>query len=205
MVPHTGREDLPWEFKVLNSKQINAFALPGGFIYVNRGLIERAEHLDELAGALAHEVGHVVGRHGAEHLAKAGLTQGLVGAVAIGSYDPDNPDRSAQVAAMAQVIGQLVNLRYGREDELESDALGVKFMAEGGYDPRGMVHLMHVLGEASGGRRAPEFFNTHPSPENRIERLRQLAWDTADGGEVGEERFAQRVLARLAAVGGAGR
>jgi predicted Zn-dependent protease len=154
---------------------------------------------------LGHEVGHVVARHGAEHLAKAGLTQSLVGAVAIGSYDPDDPNRSAQTAALAQAVGQLVNLRYGREDELESDALGVQFMATAGYDPRGMVHLMHVLDEAGGGSGPPEFFSTHPSPENRLERLRKLAWGASDGGDMGEERFAQRVLSRLPAVGGSGR
>jgi predicted Zn-dependent protease len=195
-----------FDFHVLaDPETVNAFALPGGQVFITLGLLRRLGSEAELAAVLGHEIGHVVGRHGAEHLAKAGLTQSLVGAVAIGSYDPDNPNRSAQAAAVAQAVGQLINLRYGREDELESDALGVQFMAGADYDPRGMVHLMHVLGEGSGGSRSPEFFSTHPSPENRIERLRKLAWGTSDGGETGEERFAQRVLSRLPAVGGSGR
>ena len=195
-----------FDFHVLADPQtVNAFALPGGQVFITLGLLRRLGSEAELAAVLGHEVGHVVGRHGAEHLAKAGLTQSLVGAVAIGTYDPDDPNRSAQTAALAQAVGQLVNLRYGREDELESDALGVQFMAAAGYDPRGMVHLMHILSEAGGGRGPPEFFSTHPSPENRIERLRKLAWGTSDGGETGEERFAQRVLSRLPAMGGSGR
>ena len=195
-----------FDFHVLaDPETVNAFALPGGQVFITLGLLRRLGSEAELAGVLGHEVGHVVGRHGAERLAKAGLTQSLVGAVAIGSYDPDNPNRSAQTAALAQAVGQLVNMRFGREDELESDALGVQFMAKAGYDPRGMVHLMQVLAEAGGKNRPPEFFSTHPNPENRIERLRKLAWDTSDGGETGEERFAQKVLSRLPAVGGSGR
>lgn len=195
-----------FDFHVLADPQtVNAFALPGGQVFITLGLLRRLGSEAELAAVLGHEVGHVIGRHGAEHLAKAGLTQSLVGAVAIGTYDPDNPNRSAQTAVLAQAIGQLINLRYGREDELESDALGVKFMSEAGYDPRGMVHLMRVLEQSSSGPRPPEFFSSHPSPENRIERLRKLASSTSDGGEIGEERFAQRVLSRLPAVGGSGR
>ena len=120
---------------------------------------------------LAHEIGHVVGRHSAEQLAKTQLTQGLTGAAVIAAYDPENPS-SAQAAQMAMLIGQVVNLKYGREDEIESDLLGVCFMNDAGYDPQSMLRVMEVLASASDGQaRPPEFFSTHPNPENRMEQI----------------------------------
>jgi predicted Zn-dependent protease len=112
----------------------------------------------------------VVGRHGAEHIAKQQLTQGLTGAAVLATYDPDNPGSMRNSAVLA-MIGQLVNMRFGREDELESDELGVKFMAEAGYDPRAMAGVMQILAKSGGGGRQPEFFSTHPNPENRIQRI----------------------------------
>ena len=162
----------PYEFHVLRDEQtINAFALPGGQVFITAGLLKRLNSDDEVAGVLAHEIGHVAARHGAEHLSKAQLTQGLAGAAVIASYDPDNP-RTGRNAAIAMAISQLVTMKYGRDDELESDRLAVQFTGEAGYDPRGMIALMRVLAEASRGRAPPEFFSTHPNPENRIEKIR---------------------------------
>lgn len=173
--------DSPYEFDfhVLNDTDtINAFALPGGQIFITRALLDRLETEGELAGVLGHEVGHVVGRHSAEQIAKARLTEGLTGAVVIASYDPDNPS-SAQAAQMAAIIGQLVNLKFGREDELESDFLGVCFIEDAGYDPNELVRVMQVLAEASQGQAPPEFFSTHPNPDRRIERI-QASIDNLD-------------------------
>ena len=100
------------------------------------------------------------------------LTQGLSGAVVIATYDPDNP-RSQGAAQVAALIGQLVNMKFGRDDELQSDRLGVQFMSEAGYDPRSMVRVMEILAAASEGNRPPEFFSTHPNPENRIARIQE--------------------------------
>lgn len=88
------------------------------------------------------------------------------------TYDPQNPS-SANSAMIAQMVGQLVNLKYGRADELESDKLGVKFLAESGYDPRAMIEVMKILKAAGGGGRQPEFFSSHPNPDNRVERIQQ--------------------------------
>jgi predicted Zn-dependent protease len=126
----------------------------------------------ELAGVLGHEIGHVVGRHGAEHIAKAKLTEGLTGAAVLATYDPDNPS-SMRTAAVAAMIGQLINLRYGRQDELESDFLGVCFINDAGYDPSELIRVMQVLAEASQGQGPPEFFSTHPNPENRVQRIEE--------------------------------
>jgi predicted Zn-dependent protease len=165
--------DYPFACHLLGDTQtINAFALPGGQVYITEALFRRLETEGQLAGVLGHEIGHVVARHGAEHIAKTQLTQDLTGAVVVASYDPSNPN-SVYAAQLAQLVGQLVNLRYGRNDELESDRLGVRFMAEAGYDPRAMLRVMEILAESSSGGQQPEFFSTHPNPENRLERIQQ--------------------------------
>lgn len=162
----------PFEFHVLaDEKTINAFALPGGQVFITAGLLSKLETEGQIAGVLGHEIVHVVARHGAEHIAKAQLTQGLTGAAVMATYDPNNPS-TYRNAAFAAMIGQLVTMKYGRNDELESDRLGVRIMAEAGYDPRGMIRVMQVLSEASGERASPpEFFSTHPNPDRRIEQI----------------------------------
>jgi len=146
---------------------INAFALPGGQVFITYGLYKKLENEDQLAGVLGHEIGHVVGRHSAERIAKQSLTKGIINGVLVGS---DGSGGAAQAAAM---IGNLINMKYGREDELESDKLGVYFMIDAGYDPQQMLGVMRILKAASGGRRTPEFQSTHPDPENRMEEIKK--------------------------------
>ena len=160
-----------FEFHVLADREtVNAFALPGGQIFITEALLRQLETEGQLAGVLGHEIGHVVGRHGAEHMAKARLTQGLTGAAVMATYEPGNPG-SVCAAHMAMLVGQMINMKFGREDELESDRFGVQYLADAGYDPRSMVKVMQVLKRAGGGGRQPEFFSTHPNPENRIQRI----------------------------------
>jgi predicted Zn-dependent protease len=166
-----GKSPYRFEFHLLDDPEtINAFALPGGQVFITEGLLRRLKTEGQLAGVLGHEIAHVVARHGAEHIAKQQLTEGLTGAAVLATYDPNNPS-SRGSAAVAAMIGQLVNMRFGREDELESDKLGVRFSSEAGYDPRSLIALMKILDESSQGNRPPEFFSTHPNPENRIERI----------------------------------
>ena len=167
------KTDWPFECHLLADDQtINAFALPGGPAFITQALFKRLETEGQLAGVMGHEIGHVVARHSAQQIAKQQLTEGLTGAAVIASYDPNNP-RSQQTAAVAAMIGQLVNLRFGREDELQADQLGVRFMAQSGYDPQSMVRVMQILEESSQGNSPPEFFSTHPNPENRITKIQQ--------------------------------
>ena len=162
-----GKSPYRFGFHVLaDPKTINAFALPGGPIFITEGLLRQLKSEAELAGVLGHEIGHVIARHSSEHLAKAKLTQGLIGAATIGTGD-------YSTAQLGQMVGSLINMRYGREDELESDALGIRIMAEAGYDPRAMIGVMETLARASSGSRQPEFFSTHPHPENRQARIRE--------------------------------
>lgn len=163
----------PWEFEfyVLDSDVINAFALPGGPVFITTGLLFQLDSEDAAAGVIAHEIVHVLARHSAQRIAKSQLTNGLIGAVGVASGDRE----TTQAAA---VIGSLVNMKYGREDELQSDTLGVCLMISAGYDPQAMIQVMEVL-EGAGGGRQPEFFSTHPSPENRIGEIRE-AIENAD-------------------------
>jgi predicted Zn-dependent protease len=168
-----GRSPYQYDFHLLADAQtINAFALPGGQVFITRALFDRLETEGQLAGVLGHEVGHVVGRHSAEHIAKANLTNGLTGAAVIATYDPNNP-ASMGTAQVALLIGQLIDLKYGRDDELEADKLGVCFMSATGYDPQEMIGVMQILEQASQGNRQPEFMSTHPDPGNRITHIQQ--------------------------------
>src|SRR5215210_1523823 len=168
-----GSSPYQFEFHLLeDDKTINAFALPGGQIFITRALFDKLQTEGELAGVLGHEVGHVVARHSAEHIAKAELTQGLTGAAVLATYDPNNP-ASAGSAQVAALIGQLINLKFGRDDELESDFLGVCFLNDSGYDPSELIGVMQVLAESRQGEQPPEFFSTHPDPGNRIQRIQE--------------------------------
>ncbi len=172
----------PFEFTLLDDdKTVNAFALPGGQIFMTDALANRLNTEGQFAGVLAHEIGHVVAKHGAEHIAKQQLTQGLTGAAVLATYDPNDPG-SRRNAAIIAAVGQLVNMKYGREDELESDRLGVRMMAKAGYDPRAMIKVMEVLRSAGGGGKQPEFFSTHPNPENRIQKIEAAIKEEFPGG-----------------------
>lgn len=156
-----------FDYHVLaDPRTINAFALPGGQIFITEGLLSQLQNIDQLAGVLGHETGHVVARHSAQQMAKQQLTQGIASAagVAGGGYNS---------AYYAQVVANMVNLKYGRNDELQADELGVRFMMETGYDPEQMIGVMDILENASSGSNVPEFESTHPSPENRRIKIRE--------------------------------
>jgi len=166
-----GSTNYPFDFHVLADTQtVNAFALPGGQIFITRALIDEFETEGQIAGVLAHEIVHVIARHGAERIAEAQLAEGLTGALVLATYDPDNPG-SMRTAQVAMLISQLVQMKFGREDEITADVLGVEIMAQADYDPRSMIDVMRILEAASGGGPSVEFFSTHPSPDNRIERI----------------------------------
>jgi predicted Zn-dependent protease len=153
-------------YVIADPRTVNAFALPGGQIFITQALLGLLESEHEVAAVLGHEVGHVLARHSAEHLAKQQLTQQLISAVIVGSG-------SYEAGQLANLAGSLINMKHGREDELESDSLGLQLTREAGYDPSAMIRVMQVLEKASGGSRQPEFASTHPSPANRIQRIRE--------------------------------
>src|ERR1041385_3124363 len=168
-----GSSPYQFDFHLLADPQtINAFALPGGQVFITRALYDKLQTEGELAGVLGHEVGHVVARHSAEQIAKTQLTEGLTGAAVIATYDPNNP-ASANSAQVAALIGQLVTLKFSRDDETEADKLGVCFMSNTGYDPNEMINVMKILQASQTGNEPPEYLSTHPDPGNRIQKIQQ--------------------------------
>lgn len=162
----TSRADLDWRFFVVDSREVNAFALPGGFIYINRGLIERASRLDELAGAIGHEIGHVVRRHSVQQMEKktgANVAVGLACTLT-------NICNSGLGQAAIQVGGAALFAKYSRHDEAEADSEAVVNVVRAGIDPEGIPALFNALIEER--RRAPArievFFASHPMEESRV-------------------------------------
>ena len=161
----------PYEYAyhlLADPQTVNAFALPGGQIFITRGLYDLLQSDGELASVLSHETGHVVARHSAEQIAKSQLTQGITGAAVIAACDPNNPNGCIAASELAAVVGNLIDMRYSRADETEADWLGVCFMNDSGYDTQDMVKVMQILDSLSQGQRPPEFLSSHPDPGNRI-------------------------------------
>lgn len=157
--------DTPYEYEfhlLSDQKTINAFALPGGQIFITYALFSKLENEDQLAGVLGHEIGHVLGRHSAERIAESEFWQTVTTGASVG----------ADMGGLVSGIGQQTLLKNGRGDELESDDLGVLFMLNANYDPEEMIGVMKILKDAAGPNRIPEFQSSHPDPDNRIEKIR---------------------------------
>jgi predicted Zn-dependent protease len=168
------RPDLPWTFRVLDDPLINAFALPGGFIYVTRGILAHFESEAELAGVLGHEIGHVTARHSVTQMTNAQIAQ-----IGLGVGMILAPELQ-QYAGLANASMQLLFLKFGRDDERQADELGVRYMGRVGYDPAQLSGVMAMLGqvtsEAGGG--PPEWLSTHPNPANREQAILEMAAET---------------------------
>lgn len=163
----------PFRFHLVNDSQtINAFALPGGQVFITQALLNKMTREDQLAAVLGHEIGHVIHRHSAEHMAKGQFGQMLATAVGVGVSDENNGSRGGHMAA--QMANQMLQLKFSRSDEMESDEAGMRYMIEAGYDPRGMLELLQILADASKGAHAPEMLSTHPMPADRIRRIEAL-------------------------------
>lgn len=176
-----GKTPYPFRFRVLaDVETVNAFALPGGPVFITRALLNRLENEAQLAGVLGHEIGHVVGRHSAEHIATSQLAQTLVGAVGVAASDEHGGGQ--QAAYVAAFVAQMAQLKYGRSDELEADSLGVDLMSEAGYDPRALINVMDILARASGDSRQPEFMSSHPDPGNRQQTISEAIAKRFPGG-----------------------
>lgn len=159
----------PYEFHVVGTKDINAFALPGGFIFVNAGTVASAKNEGELAGVIAHEISHVALRHGTNqatkaYIAKAGL--GVLSGIAGGS----STDLGQVIGAIGGAGANALFLKFGRTAESQADLEGARIMAEAGYDPRDMANFFKTLQE-KGGQRVPEFLSDHPDPGNRYQSV----------------------------------
>jgi predicted Zn-dependent protease len=171
MAKRTSRADLDWRFAVVNSREVNAFALPGGFIYVNRGAIEQADRLDELAGIMGHEIGHVVRRHSVKQLQKAEKTD--VALVLLCTMTRACRSVGGQVAI--KTGADAMSARYSQHDEAEADSEGVVNTMRAGIDPEGLPSFFQkLLDEQKQHPTALEaFFSTHPTDQSRISATRK--------------------------------
>ncbi len=165
------RPDLPWTFRVLDDPVVNAFALPGGFDYVTRGILVYFNSEAELVAVMGHELGHVTARHGAQQMTQQQFAQ--IGLVAGAILVP----RFQDFAGLAQAGLGLLFLKFSRGDETQADELGLRYMYRAGYDPREMPKVFAMLervSQAGGGDRLPQWLSTHPNPENRQQHIADL-------------------------------
>jgi predicted Zn-dependent protease len=165
--------EFQYSFKVVDAKEINAFALPGGPMYVNRGMIEAAKTEGEMAGVIAHEISHVALRHGTAQATKAakyqwGAIAGAIAGAVIGGGVGEVVSQGSQIGIGAYF------LRFSREYETQADILGAQIMARSGYDPRELANMFQTI-ERQGGGSGPQFLSDHPNPKNRYERINQEA------------------------------
>lgn len=173
LIASTAAKQTPYEFKfhlLADNRTVNAFALPGGQIFITEALFRRLKSEDQLAGVLGHEMGHVVGRHSNEQMASTRMWSGLAQGIGVLTSDGHN-NTGAQ---LAQMLAQYRVMKFSRDDESESDALGVRFMIQAGYNPEALIGVMEILAAVSGGGNQSDFMSSHPNPENRMERIREV-------------------------------
>jgi predicted Zn-dependent protease len=190
------KRDLPYEFHILNDSVPNAWALPGGKIVVNRGLLTELNSEAELAAVLGHEIVHADAAHGARQQSKGMLTQvGMIGAMIFGSSMADS-EMGQQVAMMVPVLGaQLITTKYGRDAERESDLYGMRYMSAAGYSPQGAVQLQETFVRLSADRRSDwlsGLFASHPPSAERVANNRETAKTLPDSGELGQEVYSRK-------------
>jgi predicted Zn-dependent protease len=173
LIASTAARETLYQFKfhlLADTETVNAFALPGGQIFITEALFRRLKSEDQLAGVLGHEMGHVVGRHSNEQMANSRLWSGL--AQGLGVLLSDGHNNSG--AQMANMVAQWRVMKFSRDDESESDALGVRFMVQAGYNPEALIGVMEILAQVSGGSSRSDFMSSHPNPANRMEHIREV-------------------------------
>ena len=175
---------LPWQFHVVEDPEINAFAIPGGHVYVNTGLIEAADNASELAGVMGHEISHVLARHSTEQLSRQYGLSAIAGLV-LGQ----NPSTLAAIAAQIAAGGAMAS--FSREAEREADEIGIRAMAAAGYNPMGMATMFEKLLAHRQGQpgKVEQFFSTHPLTENRVRDARARAQELGNRGITDEPEF----------------
>ncbi len=184
--------EIEFHFAALKDDTVNAFALPGGWVYITKGMLEKLESEAQLAGILGHESAHITARHTTAQMSKQiGLQAALAAAL--------SQTNSSGVAQAADLGAQFVSLKFSRDDEAQADLIGLDYMVDAGYNPYGMVETMEMLEEES-KMRPIEFLSTHPNPENRILRLRakiELDGYSASELKTGEADYRKYVLSNL--------
>jgi predicted Zn-dependent protease len=173
LIASTAARETPYEFKfhlLADMQTVNAFALPGGQIFITEALFRRLKSEDQLAGVLGHEMGHVVARHSNEQMASSRMWSGL--AQGLGVLLSDGHSNSG--AQIANMVAQWRVMKFSRDDESEADALGVRFMMQAGCNPEALIGVMEILAQVSGGANNSDFMSSHPNPANRMEHILEV-------------------------------
>jgi predicted Zn-dependent protease len=192
MVRQTNMGGRPWRFYVVQDQRINAFNVPGGLVYVHTGLLARSGSAAEFAGALAHEIGHGVARHGTRRLSQA-QEANVVAGILLGR----NPGAAARIGAQVAAAGAFA--RFSRADEREADQMAVQLMAATGYDPEGLARLLERIMQEGGG--GGGFFSSHPNPRERVQNVRAMSRSVSRSGlRMDDGQFAS-VRSRAARLG----
>jgi predicted Zn-dependent protease len=187
LTPKNKRNPFQFEFTLLSDPaNVNAFALPGGQVFITDGLFHRLTEA-QVAGVLAHEMGHVIERHSAKQMAKSGFIGGVTGAAGIVGGDPSSSHTAAS-------LGKLLTLRYSRDAEFEADAWSVRVANAAGYDPSQMIAVLETLKQLSDGNAPPEFLSTHPSSDSRIESIRQVIAKEVGASRIGSDDHPRQIL-----------
>lgn len=192
LVANTDAKKSPWKFQfhlLADDKTVNAFALPGGQIFITMGLLKQLQTEAQLAGVLGHEMGHVIERHTAQQMSKGELGKWLIMAVGAAATDPNNPSSAQHPVMIASLVNQMLQLRYSRHDESQADTWGLKIMEQVGFDPRAMIEVMKILKASSGkdgSGRSLEIFQTHPNPDLRIEQIETYLKENPPPSNLGE-------------------
>jgi predicted Zn-dependent protease len=190
-----GGPKYPYSFSVADYREINAFALPGGPVWIHRGAIQAARTEAQLAGVLAHEIAHIARRHAADQISKRLVANGLIGLLGALLGNDGGGARAAQIGAQALAGGYM--LKFSRDDERDADIVGAQIMRRAGWDPRAMIEFMEILRRQQGSEPGSldVFLSTHPVPEERAELLRTVLRSTS-GGRRDTQAF-QRMHAHL--------
>jgi len=173
LAAHAPGEKFPYQFQVVSSREVNAFALPGGFIFVNAGTVAAARNEGELAGVVAHEIMHVALRHGTNQVSKAYVAQAGLGVLRSIAGEGEGADLGRVLERVGGAGANMLFLKFGRTAERESDLGGAQIVAAAGYDPRDMAGFFETL-ESQGGQRVPEFLSDHPDPGNRVASIKEV-------------------------------
>lgn len=197
LAAHAPGAKYPYSFSVANYKEINAFALPGGPIWVHRGAIDAAQNEAQLAGVIAHEVAHISERHAAAQLTKATVANGLLGLLGAAMNNDGKGAAAARIGAAFAT--QSLFMKFSRDDEREADRVGVEILTRAGWDPHGLPEFLAVLRDQQ--KRAPSsvetFFSSHPAPASRVTELREVVGTKAGRRDSTEFQTVQRRLDSL--------
>ena len=189
-----GSKEFEFKYEALNDPMVNAFALPGGYVFITKGMLKQIKNEAQLAAILAHESAHVTQQHSAKQMGNQ-IGMGLI----LSTISVAAGEKGQMLTQVAQIGSQLITLKYSRTDETEADSVGLDYMVKAGYSPKGMLQVMQIL-QSEGGSGGISFLSTHPSPANRLESIQKwinTRYPLVAAKDLGSAPYQTNVLSRL--------